>query len=1134
MNGDSTVTTSTCFGNGPETELLAVNSVEATETTCNASTENDLSVHGNETDSTDEVEDETPYESVAPSTSAENSWESPRIEPVNGIVQPRVFPPPGKPTRNTNQLEYLQKEVLRAVLKHKHSWPFAKPVDAKKLNLTDYHDIIKRPMDLGTIEKRLKNCYYYEAPQCLQDFMTMFNNCYTYNPSDSDIVYMAQALEKVFLERIAHLPEQEIEIPRPSNQKRGRHKKGKSLAAARAAQATRATNAFIASQKQFADSSSSMPDVAASMSLEMDDTASTPLAVKATGVNDVSASEGHSLASLSSPMISPASALPAKTQKGVKRKADTTTPFEDQPAKVLTRRESSRPIKKPARDVFFIENQNQAVKQKYKGKLNEQMKFCHSIIKELLSKRHADYAWPFYKPVDVEGLGLHDYYDVVEVPMDLGTVKRKLDNREYGDPSEFAADVRLVFTNCYKYNPPDHEVVEMGRKLSDVFEAKFAQLPDDFGSNTISPSAFSEGHGSMFPSSRSRGQLKSEASIPEEEMDEDAVDRRLEELQVQLSDISNEISRLITLKNRLKESRFSRTAAHATAASSIPAPAKKRAPARHKAEAKVSPSAPQASSQNQHAATPSTNVASASNAQSAQTVAATVAPGATTTEKAATQQPRKRAPVSSARSKMKKGGYYFDSEDEDNAKPTTYDEKRQLSLDINKLPGDKLGRVVQIIQAREPSLKVSNPDEIEIDFETLKPATLRELEAYVASCLKKKARKPYTAKTPKDLEQRKKELEKQIQDLGGQVVPTKKLPKKEVPSYEQSKSRRQGPENADAAAVSSSSTSSGSSSSSESSSSDSSDSESGTPAGKSQPLCRPAGGGEAKVSHVSTRAEQDAHSLSPLASNMSSSKMQPTSTPASAAVAATPVDMMGSEHPYRLPEHGYPASGKDNENSGGTFMPQSLPPLATASSSANVDDHVILAKTALPGCSQEEIDELEKNRSSDALIMDGEDDKSLANSRPSWSSLSTSKGPESSSNSNLVASALGSFHSFKRQAIEKEERRIILQKQEEERRKVREYEERIRVEHLAMVEQEEKEAAMLENARLQAEKQRYYQNNKTAASPKQEEMPTEMSFSSARDMARMREQERRRKEAMENPIDIMMQMDLMTRFEQEF
>ena len=36
-------------------------------------------------------------------------------------------------------------------------------------------------------------------------------------------------------------------------------------------------------------------------------------------------------------------------------------------------------------------------------------------------------------------------------------------------------------------------------------------------------------------------------------------------------------------------------------------------------------------------------------------------------------------------------GYH--SDEEDTAKPMTYDEKRKLSLDINKLPGDKIGKV---------------------------------------------------------------------------------------------------------------------------------------------------------------------------------------------------------------------------------------------------------------------------------------------------------------------------------------------------------------------------------------------------------------------------------------------------------
>lgn len=40
-----------------------------------------------------------------------------------------------------------------------------------------------------------------------------------------------------------------------------------------------------------------------------------------------------------------------------------------------------------------------------------------------------------------------------------------MDEREYRDAQQFSADVRLMFSNCYKYNPPDHDVVAMARKL---------------------------------------------------------------------------------------------------------------------------------------------------------------------------------------------------------------------------------------------------------------------------------------------------------------------------------------------------------------------------------------------------------------------------------------------------------------------------------------------------------------------------------------------------------------------------------------------------------------------------------------------------------------------------------------------
>ena len=80
-------------------------------------------------------------------------------------------------------------------------------------------------------------------------------------------------------------------------------------------------------------------------------------------------------------------------------------------------------------------------------------------------------------------------------------------------------------------------------------------------------------------------------------------------------------------------------------------------------------------------------------------------------------------------------------DDEEMAQPMSYDEKRQLSLDINnlvKLPGggEKIGLVVKLIQSMEPSLQEISADEIEVDFAALKPSTLRELERYVSTCLK--------------------------------------------------------------------------------------------------------------------------------------------------------------------------------------------------------------------------------------------------------------------------------------------------------------------------------------------------------------------------------------------------------------
>lgn len=51
------------------------------------------------------------------------------------------------------------------------------------------------------------------------------------------------------------------------------------------------------------------------------------------------------------------------------------------------------------------------------------------------------------------------------------------------------------------------------------------------------------------------------------------------------------------------------------------------------------------------------------------------------------KRPRVNSRANNPKKKNSVSAPAFDSEDEDNAKPMSYDEKRQLSLDINKLPG---------------------------------------------------------------------------------------------------------------------------------------------------------------------------------------------------------------------------------------------------------------------------------------------------------------------------------------------------------------------------------------------------------------------------------------------------------------
>lgn len=833
------------------------------------------------------------------SSSGAAAREEPILEPINGVVQPPFLPPASRRQRTTNQLQHLLKVVMKALWKHQFAWPFQQPVDTVKLNLPDYHRIIRHPMDLGTIKKRLEHCYYSSAQECIEDFKTMFTNCYVYNKPGEDVVLMAQALEKLFLTKITEMPKEETDLPLPPPRAgQGKGKKGKTGGAKASTSrakgpspavqnaASPATNSHspaesvpgstntptalsatsptlrsstYAQQKDqsaLLQAAAALASAAVPSSLEGVSPAAAPSELPASAISSAPAPPPP-LVQMPASKVSPPIARddgrwPQRRQvkKGVKRKADTTTPLPLEPGayggappeakKVSTRRESGRPIKKPSKDL--PDTQQHSSKPK-KGKLTEQMKYCNSILKELFAKKHAGYAWPFYKPVDAELLGLHDYHEIIKHPMDLGTVKQKMDNREYKSPEEFAGDVRLIFTNCYKYNPPDHEVVAMARKLQDVFEMRYAKMPDEPPPSEPQPVSHADRVDSESSSSSRSSSSASSSSSDSEDSDEER-ERKLQQLQEQLRKVTEQISLLAAESRKKDKKKKKKKAKRDKVVGDVVVE-----PKEIKMEAELPAAMAPPTSEVALGTTPTTPVAIAktpkvskgakgakgATATTTAGAAAAVTAGPTTggTKSGGGQQKRQRS--NSKSSKKSKSLPAFDSEDEDNAKPMSYDEKRQLSLDINKLPGDKLGRVVHIIQSREPSLRDSNPDEIEIDFETLKPSTLRELESYVASCLRKKPRKPYSSKSKlaataagkskeEQVREKKQELEKRLQDVSGQLGTTPKKPLKK--DTENSHVDVVGGPSRLSASSSSSSDSDSSSSSSTSSSSDSSDSES--------------------------------------------------------------------------------------------------------------------------------------------------------------------------------------------------------------------------------------------------------------------------------------------------------------------
>uniref|UniRef100_A0A0D9XJR0 histone acetyltransferase n=1 Tax=Leersia perrieri TaxID=77586 RepID=A0A0D9XJR0_9ORYZ len=85
---------------------------------------------------------------------------------------------------------------------HPDAWPFKEPVDSR--DVPDYYDIIKDPIDLKTMSKRVESEQYYVTLEMfVADMKRMFSNAKTYNSPDTIYYKCASRLENFFSTKVS-------------------------------------------------------------------------------------------------------------------------------------------------------------------------------------------------------------------------------------------------------------------------------------------------------------------------------------------------------------------------------------------------------------------------------------------------------------------------------------------------------------------------------------------------------------------------------------------------------------------------------------------------------------------------------------------------------------------------------------------------------------------------------------------------------------------------------------------------------------------------------------------------------------------------------------------------------------------
>ncbi|KAJ3332703.1 hypothetical protein HDU76_013382 [Blyttiomyces sp. JEL0837] len=285
-----------------------------------------------------------------------------------------------KSSSSSHEGKFLRRatKLLEALKKHECAPLFLNPVDESYA--PGYYDLIKKPMDFSTIQRKLHGGEYQESCNMLaDDIRLIFENCFLYNTDTSFVSIQARILQGFFEDLIASKP------------------------------------AFAKQAQDAVKKQSNKPEVS-----HEKQTKSYP-------------------APITDPEIQTGSPVPQKVSEVASVELN-----------VFTGKEEMN---------------------------SHQIKECKKVVKALW--QHPNSGW-FQMPVDPIALGIPTYFEVIKHPMDLTTLKTKLEKGEVKTFVDFKTWSRRIFKNATLFNPFETQVHQDALKMRVILDTELEKLQARF------------------------------------------------------------------------------------------------------------------------------------------------------------------------------------------------------------------------------------------------------------------------------------------------------------------------------------------------------------------------------------------------------------------------------------------------------------------------------------------------------------------------------------------------------------------------------------------------------------------------------------------------------------------------------